>query len=906
MSTVSRGRGASRRTGRSPPTKGSRGGYGGGKGCSRDETKTRRKQTEDVRQGDRQLEENKSVTPSNSRAASEGQGDSIAAIAPEPPHSSIQSMAETLTDPLVPIETATSGVDNCNPTEKKNKAGPRRSPRGSKGKGKLIVSDRDIDGNSQTEPSRKILDNPQSGSQETRKRTLSSGTNHHDVKKQRVEKKQSKDVTNERRNRDWDDAGAEITVREDRRTRKEQDSTSGRRDGNLLSGIGKDASATLQEVIKLNVLASNNANEIKEMKNMIVQLSQTIDNMKNMQCDRNMGKVSAPGAKRQFEEFMMKRLSMMQDVFAAGELLRSTSDVMVRTILKARQGSTLPIRKVKELFDIFGYAQLKNKKAGSSGSELEGKVSVFRRMVLVNCIRRAFDNAEEAIATGGDNVLTPFWLAMVKRGDSNEEETYFGELHMEAGFVRREEKRNDEEAAVRRRKIADGTVIPTYEDDGEFVGWWSYGALMAMLTRMRKVAIASLFEVVIYLLVPWVCVLGDKEVIFVDEEDAEIPTIKDKAFENVLRSISSKSVKACWGAGRQHNVKDLFDIPSAVTAADVSEESANATNQEIYRKFATERTELQINIRHDVAVFVPVKGCGRRQKKGTEVRTISRTITLLDAASQYMSVLAGGERALSATDMMKFNKSSLIGIYLLALGIRDMIEGARPGAIGKSDDETTQHDSNELFEDNAIADCKALFDSLIPNYQLQGRALNRCVWGVSKEMFDAHNMPNKFQRKGDVRRNYASSASMLLDETDDLLVEDGMNKRDRNHNSTNVNVNRRHDMHSDGEARSRDRSTDVEHKRRSSTGNVRGDRKRSHVEEQRRSHSANGRGVRGKGGRNSQSWNGRGDRQDSMRQEGMGMDDSEDDDDDEFVADPEEYIDDSEPEESEMDDDEYE
>lgn len=149
-----------------------------------------------------------------------------------------------------------------------------------------------------------------------------------------------------------------------------------------------------------------------------------------------------------------------------------------------------------------------------------------------------------------------------------------------------------------------------------------------------------------------------------------------------------------------------------------------------------------MNIRHAVAVFSQVKGSGKRQKKGTEKRTIYRTITLLDVARHYMYAKSGDKRTLSAIDTMRFNPSSLIGIYLLDLGIRDIIEGVRPDALEKGHGVTKDHDSIKLFGDNVIADCKELFESLIPNCHLKGRALYRCVWGVSRGIFDAHNKAN--------------------------------------------------------------------------------------------------------------------------------------------------------------------
>lgn len=310
-------------------------------------------------------------------------------------------------------------------------------------------------------------------------------------------------------------------------------------------------------------------------------------------------------------------------------------------------------------------------------------------------------------------------------------------------------------------------MVATFKDDGEFAGWWSYGALIGMFTRTRKVAIASLFETVLYLFVPWFYAVGDKTVVHVDGDD-EVPPMKDKDIEKVLKTLTKKSLQMIWAASRSNSIKDLKTIPSTIVNEDGTVADANARNQEIFRVFAEERRELQIDIRHDVAVYRKLKGQGKRQRKGTSVRTLTRSITLLDAAAQYMYALCGGERVNAATEVMRFNSSSLVAMYLLALSIRDMLEVARPGCVMKAPDCQTENVRSHGNE--TIADLNTLFDSLIPNTQLQGRGFNRCVWGVSEEMYELHNRRDTFlHRMDEGGRVYASQASALLDDDDEIL-----------------------------------------------------------------------------------------------------------------------------------------
>lgn len=422
---------------------------------------------------------------------------------------------------------------------------------------------------------------------------------------------------------------------------------------------------------------------------------------------------------------------------------------------------------MKELFSILAYSSNKNSKEGIEKTVLGGKVSVFRRSILLSCLRRAYKSYDNAITRREEEDRRPFWLTWVKRGDQRQKVMYFGEQGMERGYDRRERKKDDAERAARRRKIAEGKVVANFEDDGDFVGWWSYGSLIAMFARTRKVAIASLFETVLYLFVPWFYAVGDKRLVQVDC-DGEVPSMKDKDMESILKTLSKKSLQMIWASSRSNAIEDLTTIPRSIVAEDDDVGSANASNQEIFRAFAEERCELQIHVSHDVAVHKSGRGAGKRQRKGTSVRTLTRSPTLLDAAIQYMYALSGGERVAAATDMMRFNSSSLVSIYLLVLDIRDMLEAARPGCVTKAHDCDTEDARSHVNE--TIADMNTLFDSLNPNTQLQGRAFNRCIWGVSEEMYQAHHTEGTSLHGNAARyRGYSSQASALLDGEDEIL-----------------------------------------------------------------------------------------------------------------------------------------
>ena len=122
---------------------------------------------------------------------------------------------------------------------------------------------------------------------------------------------------------------------------------------------------------------------------------------------------------------MLSRLGALRTVFGMSAMLRSTGDVIVRTVVRCRKYNEIPISKLKDLFAILGYASKKNNKYGIYRTEVGRKVSVFRRSILLIFLRKAYESYDIAIASNEEDGRRPFWLTWVSREDTQQKVMYF-------------------------------------------------------------------------------------------------------------------------------------------------------------------------------------------------------------------------------------------------------------------------------------------------------------------------------------------------------------------------------------------------------------------------------------------------------------------------------------------------
>ncbi len=220
-----------------------------------------------------------------------------------------------------------------------------------------------------------------------------------------------------------------------------------------------------------------------------------------------------------------------------------------------------------------------------------------------------------------------------------------------------------------------------------------------------------------------------------------------------------------------------MSIPSSKIMGD--EEQIASENEKLFEKVAKRETQLQLNVEHHVLVHKNGTGRAVRQRKGEDLRLFTRKISLLDAAAHFLNGITGGDRLTPSSFSLSYSKKSLKAIVILAAALRDLIErfplenGTMQNcSIAPSDDEPS---SREEFQ--------ALYNFLMPNNQMEGRAYSRILWSVSLADFEQNHIEPP-RTNVDVGQSSAKSKygnmlgpNYLLDDDDD--ESDDGNRNDR-------------------------------------------------------------------------------------------------------------------------------
>lgn len=495
----------------------------------------------------------------------------------------------------------------------------------------------------------------------------------------------------------------------------------------------------------------------------------------NMTPRKEYGEESNLSTKKRFEEIMDQRLPMLRSIFSDEKFKRSTGTVFTSTIIRCRVKHEVPPQNIYHLFQLLSYSVQKTAKGPVNGTEIGMEAGTIKRSIILDCVRKFYTEMENAYAEEGgyEEGQYPRWLRKVQREGSSTPQPYISEDDMEKGYLRRERIRGDDYGSKRRKQISEGKVIANFQDDGEYVGWVAYGMLTTFLTRTRKVANAMLFESVLYLFSPWRYTIDDREVA---NDEGDNVTSNGSVSSNVIKSITKENLRMRWVSDRKDVIRNLKDIPLSYNLSDTKE--ANAKNREIYLSFVAKRKELQMEVEHRVAVHRHSKGKGTRQRKGRDIRIFSRTITLMDAASQYLYGLHGGDRTGNATEFMSHNRRSPVAIYLLAVCFRDMIETTFAEKIQLPDSSISRniHLDKYEFNDRMTSEFKGQMKNAIekftPNVQTQGRIFNRCIWGVSEDEFMQHHNEFLFNANARGTKSNRFNPTKACSDVERLLEDD--------------------------------------------------------------------------------------------------------------------------------------
>ena len=469
--------------------------------------------------------------------------------------------------------------------------------------------------------------------------------------------------------------------------------------------------------------------------------------------------------KRLYEETMCSRLEGLEDVFSLANLQAACWRVIIRFIMKNVVGTCIPSDKISFVINTLMYGLPREWKNSQTRSREGNATSEIRRSIIMECVRKG-SNIQ------GNN--RPFWL---KGCETNGKESPYINVHsLQNGFERRERGRTMADRTLKRRNaISKGTAKPSKDDDSEFLGWWAYGKLNKFLNQGRKNANALVFENVFYLFAKWLYSVDDRAM---DKNElSRVPGYTEKQVAEIGDIMSKDSLSFEWSADVGDEGSDDVRIPDCVTSMKNRETSER--NRKIYTAFAMSQQNLLFTVEHQVHVHKDGLSKGARQRKGGELNMYRRKLTLLDTASDFLIGLCYGDRNLFGWDFMRYNKHSLKALYSLAICMRHVIDVQLKecnvmtprGCLATSN---ANAENNRSGDADLQSDMKKIYLDLLPNEQLQGRILSRCVWGVRASDYKNEHLGDGLSQIGEGEGGSPSRGmgTWGLDDNEDELCEE--------------------------------------------------------------------------------------------------------------------------------------
>jgi len=246
------------------------------------------------------------------------------------------------------------------------------------------------------------------------------------------------------------------------------------------------------------------------------------------------------------------------------------------------------------------------------------------------------DSSGDEIAAAEEEVekpARPQWLGNLPGKDI----PYVAKEHVCAAQNRYEKVALDRAAYQRRLKVVAG-CRPTRNDDGVFAMTHLYTMITRLFNSSRKMAPAEFCQVFGYLFIDWKNAKGCK--------------------------VPSQTVHLSWYSDCDSAEQiSLSEVPKAVAVT--TENSADIKkNENIYKDFARSRSELLLNVEHDVLVRMNGKerGRGTRSRAGEEVRVWRRVLNVMDAAAYLVRSVCGFERGLRIFEILAYHKRSIAAI----------------------------------------------------------------------------------------------------------------------------------------------------------------------------------------------------------------------------------------------------
>ena len=469
--------------------------------------------------------------------------------------------------------------------------------------------------------------------------------------------------------------------------------------------------------------------------------------------------------KKLYEELMGGRLEGLEDVFSSPNLQAACWRVLIRFIMKNVVGTRIPSEQIIFVLNTVMYGLPREWKNSQTRSREGNASSEIRRSIIMECVRQASNMS-------GDN--RPFWL---KGCETNSKESpYLNVRFVQEGFERRERGRSVADKSLKRRNaIGNGTAKPSKDDDSEYLGWWAYGKLNKFLNQGRKNANALVFENIFYIFAKWLYSVDDRAM---DEKELKnLPGYTEKQVAEIVDVMSKNSLSFEWNTDISDEGSSVLRIPDCVTS--LKNRQTSEKNRQLYTAFAMSQQNLLLTVEHKVHVHKDEFSKGSRQRKGGELKMYRKRLTLLDTASDFLIGLCYGDRNLFGWDFMRYNKNTLKALYSLALCFRHVIDAQLkecnvltprgcPAISNANAENNSNGDVDRMFE------MKKMYVDLLPNEQLQGRIISRCVWGVRASDYKSEHLGDGVCRTGEGVDGSSSQAvgTWGLDDDEDEFGDD--------------------------------------------------------------------------------------------------------------------------------------
>lgn len=240
-----------------------------------------------------------------------------------------------------------------------------------------------------------------------------------------------------------------------------------------------------------------------------------------------------------------------------------------------------------------------------------------------------------------------------------------------------------------------------------------------MFNLSRKHATVEIFQVIVYIFVPW----------------AELKPME----------VESESVEMTWMSSTG-DLATAADIPVDVSFAQ-RDGMMGQKNEDAYKRYASERSNVMMIVEHDVLVRRGGSTNELRNNVGDEVRTWRWAVSPRDVAAYFHRAICGFERTTRVYDILARHLRSMYALYLVSKKLRVLLsnrEGIVVNKPGTEDEKSTQenHGTRSLSRDEMVIS-DMIFEMLTPSGGRQGRPLVRATYSVPEEIYNERHLPEE-------------------------------------------------------------------------------------------------------------------------------------------------------------------